>query len=437
MRMRNNIVHPGADELKYEIRKIVEVGENIEKTGIKIIWDNIGDPVAKGQVVPIWIKEIVADTVINDNTSFGYSPTKGLLATREYIAHERNIEGGVQITSDDILFFNGLGDAISTIYNYLHKSARVIGPNPAYSTHSSAEAAHSGAPHITYRLDPKNNWYPDIDDLKDQIERHPDISGILLINPDNPTGVVFPQDVMKQIVEIASQNGLFIISDEIYSNLCYGGATHTKLASVIGSVPGIAMRGISKEFPWPGARCGWVEFYNRDKDPQFAQYAKTIIDAKMLEVCSTTLPQKVLPKVMSDLRYYPYLDKRNATFWEKSQFAHSVLSKVPGLLVHKAYGAFYMTVLFKEGTLREGQFLKPANKLAGEIIKPYVESSSFDKSFVYYLLASRGICVVPLSTGFNSDLLGFRITLLEPDIAVFKSTIHIIAQAVEEYLNSK
>lgn len=435
--MRNNIVHPGADELKYEIRKIVEVGENIEKTGIKIIWDNIGDPVAKGQVVPIWIKEIVADTVINDNTSFGYSPTKGLLATREYIAHERNIEGGVQITSDDILFFNGLGDAISTIYNYLHKSARVIGPNPAYSTHSSAEAAHSGAPHITYRLDPKNNWYPDIDDLKDQIERHPDISGILLINPDNPTGVVFPQDVMKQIVEIASQNGLFIISDEIYSNLCYGGATHTKLASVIGSVPGIAMRGISKEFPWPGARCGWVEFYNRDKDPQFAQYAKTIIDAKMLEVCSTTLPQKVLPKVMSDLRYYPYLDKRNATFWEKSQFAHSVLSKVPGLLVHKAYGAFYMTVLFKEGTLREGQFLKPANKLAGEIIKPYVESSSFDKSFVYYLLASRGICVVPLSTGFNSDLLGFRITLLEPDIAVFKSTIHIIAQAVEEYLNSK
>ena len=435
--MRNNIVHPGADELKYEIRKIVEVGENIEKTGIKIIWDNIGDPVAKGQAVPIWIKEIVADTVINDNTSFGYSPTKGLLATREYIAHERNIEGGVQITSDDILFFNGLGDAISTIYNYLHKSARVIGPNPAYSTHSSAEAAHSGAPHITYRLDPKNNWYPDIDDLKDQIERHPDISGILLINPDNPTGVVFPQDVMKQIVEIASQNGLFIISDEIYSNLCYGGATHTKLASVIGSVPGIAMRGISKEFPWPGARCGWVEFYNRDKDPQFAQYAKTIIDAKMLEVCSTTLPQKVLPKVMSDLRYYPYLDKRNATFWEKSQFAHSVLSKVPGLLVHKAYGAFYMTVLFKEGTLREGQFLKPANKLAGEIIKPYVESSSFDKSFVYYLLASRGICVVPLSTGFNSDLLGFRITLLEPDIAVFKSTIHIIAQAVEEYLNSK
>lgn len=435
--MRNNIVHPGADELKYEIRKIVEVGENIEKTGIKIIWDNIGDPVAKGEKVPIWIKEIVADTVINDNSSYGYSPTKGLLATREYIAHERNIEGGVQITPDDILFFNGLGDSISTIYNNLHESARVIGPNPAYSTHSSAEAAHSGSPHITYRLDPKNNWYPDIDDLKDQIERHPNITGILLINPDNPTGMVHPQDILRQIVEIASQNDLFIVSDEIYSNLCYGGVTHSKLASVIGSVPGIAMRGISKEFPWPGARCGWVEFYNREKNSQFARYAKSIIDAKMLQVCSTTLPQKVLPKVMSDLRYYPYLAKRNATFWEKSQFAHSVLSKVPGLLVHKAYGAFYMTILFEEGTLREGQFLKPANKLAGEIIKPYLESSSFDKSFVYYLLASRGICVVPLSSGFNSDLQGFRITLLEPDMTSFKNTIHLIAESVKEYLNSK
>jgi len=435
--MRNNIVHPGADELIYEIRKIVEVGENIEKTGIKIIWDNIGDPVAKGQIVPNWIKEIVAETASNDNTSYGYSPTKGLLATREYIAHERNIEGGAQITSDDILFFNGLGDAISTIYNYLHKSARVIGPNPAYSTHSSAEAAHSSSPHITYRLNPKNNWYPDIDDLKNQIERYPDISGILLVNPDNPTGMVYSQDVIRQLVEIAEQNDLFIISDEIYSNLCYGGVTHKKLASVIGNVPGIAMRGISKEFPWPGARCGWVEFYNRDKDPLFARYVKTIIDAKMLEVCSTTLPQKVLPKVMSDPRYYPYLAQRNAAYWEKSQLAYSILSKVPGLLVHNAFGAFYMTILFDEGTLRKGQFLKPANKLAGEIIKPLLEGSSFDKCFVYYLLASRGICVVPLSSGFNSDLLGFRITLLEPDITIFKSTVHIIGESVKEYLNSK
>jgi len=434
--MRNNIVHPGADELVYEIRKIVEVGERIAGTGIDITWDNIGDPVAKGYEVPRWIKEIVAETALNDNSSYGYSPTKGLLATREYIAYERNIEGGAQITANDILFFNGLGDAIATVYTYLNENSRVIGSNPAYSTHSSAEAAHAGSPHMTYRLDPKNNWFPDLGDLKRKVAKHPEISGILLVNPDNPTGMVYPQEIIRQIVRIAEEYDLFIISDEIYSNLCYGGVTHKKLASVIGNVPGIALRGISKEFPWPGARCGWAEFYNCDRDASFARYVKTIIDAKMLQVCATTLPQKALPLVMGDDRYYPYLEERNAVYWEKSQLAHSILSAVPGLVVNKAHGAFYMAVLFDDGVLHEGQSLKPANKEAGEIIKPLIADAGYDKRFVYNMLASRGICVVPLSSGFNSDLQGFRITLLEPDIDRFSKMLHGIADAAKEYLAS-
>ncbi len=434
--MRNNILHPGAEELKYEIREIVEVGNKIEKTGVEITWENIGDPVAKGEVVAPWIKEIIAEMSAKDNLSFGYSPTKGLLETREYIAYERNIEGGVQITPDDILFFNGLGDAISTVYNYLNKNVRVIGPNPAYSTHSSAEAAHSGSPHITYRLDPDNSWYPDLGDLEKKIIDHPEICGILLVNPDNPTGMVYSQDLVRKMVALAKKYDLFMISDEIYSNLVYGGVEHKKLASVIGDVPGMAMRGISKEFPWPGARCGWVEFYNRDKDADFASYTQSIIAAKMLEVCSTTLPQKVLPKIMGDSRYYPYLAQRTAAYWERSQMAYNIFSAVEGLKLYKAYGAFYMTVLFKEGVLHKGQSLKPANKEAGEIIKEVVNSPKLDKCFVYYLLASRGICVVPLSSGFNSDLYGFRVTLLEPDIKKFEKTMTEIADAVREYLAS-
>ena len=398
-----------------------------------IYWENIGDPVAKGETIPQWMKDIIAHTVKTDDSSYAYSPTKGLLATREYIARERNLEGGVRITPDDILFFNGLGDAISTIYNYLNKSARVIGPNPAYSTHSSAEASHSGSPHLTYRLDPKNSWYPDVADLRRQLEHHPEISGILLVNPDNPTGMVYSVAVIRKMVDLAREFDLFLISDEIYSNLVYGGAEHKKLASVIGGVPGIAMRGISKEFPWPGSRCGWVEFYNRDKDPAFARYAKTIIDAKMLEVCATTLPQKVLPLIMSDERYYPYLAQRNANYWEKSQLAHAVFSKIHGLTVHKAYGAFYLTVLFNEGTLRPGQSLVPANAEAAGIIKPFLDTPNLDKRFVYQLLASRGICVVPISSGFNSDLNGFRITLLEADTDRFKKVVRDIADAITEY----
>ncbi|MFA6341034.1 MAG: pyridoxal phosphate-dependent aminotransferase, partial [Candidatus Paceibacterota bacterium] len=418
--MRTNIIYEGADELTYEIREIVKVAEQIEKTGVLISWENIGDPIAKGEKVPEWIKDIVSDIVKNDNGSFGYSPTKGLLATREYIAKERNLEGGIQITAEDILFFNGLGDAISKVYTYLNSKARVIGPNPAYSTHSSAEAAHADAPHITYKLDPLNSWYPNLSDMRAKIEANKNICGILIVNPDNPTGMVYPEEVLRKIVDLAREFKLFIISDEIYSNLFYEGVKHKKLASVLGDVPGLAMRGISKEFPWPGSRCGWVEFYNTDKDADFARYAKTLLDAKMLEVCSTTLPQKALPRVMSDPKYYPYLAERNKMYERKADMAYEIFSKIPELIVHKPKGAFYMTLVFKDGVLNSKQKLIPANPEAGKIIENISDTKQLDKRFVYHLLASRGICVVPLSSGFNSDLFGFRITLLEQDEQKFK-----------------
>ena len=116
--MRKNIVHPGADKLRYEIREIVAIAHRVAKEGIPIIWENIGDPVAKGEKPASWIKKIVTDT-LQEDTTFSYSPTKGLQVTRDYIAYERNLEGGIQITADDILFFNGLGDAISKVYTYL------------------------------------------------------------------------------------------------------------------------------------------------------------------------------------------------------------------------------------------------------------------------------------------------------------------------------
>jgi len=431
--MRNNIVYEGADQLTYEIREIVNVAEKIAKTGVEIAWENIGDPVAKGEKVPQWIKDIVSDITKNDDSSYSYSPTRGLFATREYIAKERNLEGGIQIKPDDILFFNGLGDAISKVYTYLNSKARVIGPNPAYSTHSSAEAGHADSPHITYKLDPNNHWYPDLEDLRAKIKSNKDISGILIVNPDNPTGMVYPKEILKQIVEIAKEFKLFIVSDEIYSNLSYG-AEHFKLASVIDDVPGLALRGISKEFPWPGARCGWAEFYNCDKDADFARYAKTLLDAKMLEVCSTSLPQKVLPRVMSDSRYYPYLAERGKNYQKKADIAYEIFSKISELILHKPNGAFYMTVVFKNGVLNNKQKLLPANPEAWKIIEKIGDTEKLDKRFVYQLLASRGICVVPLSSGFNSDLYGFRITLLEQDEEKFKKNIETIAEAIREYI---
>lgn len=433
--MRTNIVHPGADKLTYEIREIVEVGQKLQTLGVPIIWENIGDPVAKGENTASWIKEIIAETIASDDKSFAYSPTKGLLETREFLAKRRNAESGAQITPEDILFFNGLGDAISKVYTYLNPSARVIGPNPAYSTHSSAESAHSGSAHITYRLNPHRNWLPDLEELRNKVTYNPTIAGILIINPDNPTGMVYPERVLREIVAIAREHDLFIISDEIYGNIVYGDEKFVPLSHVCGDVPCIAMKGLSKEIPWPGARSGWIEFYNKERDPAFARYAKTLVDAKMLEVCSTTLPQKVLPKIFSDARYTAYLAERTEVYKQRAHIAYEIFSGVRGVTAPKPTGAFYMSVVFDDGVLNNTQKLRIDNPKAKHLIESMLTDVAPDKRFVYYLMASTGVCVVPLS-GFNSDLYGFRVTLLEPDMEKFKKTFDTIASAIKTYLKS-
>ncbi|MBT5303766.1 MAG: pyridoxal phosphate-dependent aminotransferase, partial [Candidatus Scalindua sp.] len=406
--MRNNIVHVGAHELQYEIREIVAVGNSLKGMGLDICWENIGDPVLKGEKIPSWIKGVIKDAVDIDS-SFAYSPTKGLDETRAFLAEICNKRKKVQITEEDIIFFNGIGDAISKVYNYLRREARVIGPSPAYSTHSSTEAAHAGEDHIMYKLDPENNWLPDIDDLRSKIQNDKSISGILMINPNNPASTVYSRDVMVEIVRIAEEFDLFIICDEIYLEITYNGKTSTPLSDVINGVCGISMRGISKELPWPGARCGWIEVYNRDKDPMFNTYIETILNAKMLEVCSTTLPQTVIPTLLSDPRYKEYHAKRNRQYEAKSKFAYDALIGVDGIIVNQTDGAFYMTVAFKDGVLSDKQKLEIGNDKIRDYIEAIVVDVDLDKRFVYYLLGTTGICVVPL-TGFSCDRFGFRVT---------------------------
>lgn len=249
--MRTDIVHIGAGELTYEIRNIVNVGMKMQKHGVKINWENIGDPIAKGEHIPAWMKDIVSAAAQKDLT-YGYSPTKGVLATREFIAEQTNKRGKVQITPEDIIFFNGLGDAISKVFGFLKRTARVLVPSPSYTTHSSAEAAHAGHSPLTYILDPNNHWYPDLEDMEKHVKYNPAVAGILIINPDNPTGAVYPTEILESIVDIAKRYNLFLICDEVYHNLIYNGTSTSPLSDVIGDVPAIAMRGASKEMPWPG-----------------------------------------------------------------------------------------------------------------------------------------------------------------------------------------
>lgn len=434
--MREKLLRTGADELSYEIRGIVKKAEQLQKLGCSILWENIGDPVTKGAKLPQWIKDIVSDLVQQDVT-YSYCHSKGELETRKFLAKKNNALGGVQITEDDILFFNGLGDAIAKIYQYLVPQARIIGPSPAYSTHSSAEAAHANDHPITYGLDPQNNWYPDMDDLYLKVKYNPNIVGILIINPDNPTGMVYPEEILKRFVEIAKEFDLFLISDEIYINITYNGSRAYSLAQYIDEVPGIALKGLSKEVPWPGSRCGWAKFYNKGKDEEFDKLCTTLENAKMIEVSSTKLPQVAIPKIMGDARYPDYLRHNNEKIGKRSRLISNILSETPGIYFNATSGAFYNTIVFKENVINNQQKLKIDNVEVRKVVEEWVGQPDVlpDKRFVYYLLAAKGICVVPISS-FCSDLRGFRVTLLEDDETSLQETFTAISDAIKEYTNS-
>ncbi len=432
--MRQPLLGEGAKELSYEIREIVKKAEIIKALGQTIYWENIGDPIQKNHIIPEWIREIIAD-LAKENETYSYCPSKGILETRQFLATQTNLRGGVQINENDICFFNGLGDAIGKVYQYITPTSRVIGPSPAYSTHSSAEAAHAGHQPLTYTLDPDNKWYPDMDDLYNKVKYNPNVVGILIINPDNPTGMVYPYDTLKKMVELAREFKLFLLCDEIYLNITYNGAKTFALSDVIEDVPGIAMKGISKEMPWPGARCGWMEYYNRDKDSDFNRLCQAIDNAKMIEVCSTKLPQLAIPKILGDPRFKAYREETNQRIGRRSKIIAEILGSIPQLKFNETFGAFYNTIIFKEGSLKPHQKMKITNPAIEKLVNSWVsESIPLDKRFVYYLLAAKGVCVVPISS-FCSELQGFRVTLLEENEETLIKTFTAIRDGIVEYLN--
>lgn len=424
----------GAANLKYEIREIVVAAHELERLGLELTWENIGDPVQKGETPPKWIRDTISD-LVHEAPSWAYCDTQGVAETREFLAEAVNQRDGVRVSPDEIMFFNGLGDAVAKVYGFLNREARILGPSPAYSTHSSAEAAHSGYDHVTYDLDPYDGWMPDVADIRKKIHYNDSIAGILLLTPDNPTGAVYPREIVETIASIAHENDVFLIADEIYANIVYNGAGRLSMSEWIGDVPGIAMRGISKEFPWPGARCGWLEILNKGKDNNFAQYVDSLLAAKRLEVSSTTLPQMAIPRIMGDARYPGHLEGRANQFAQRADEMSEVFAGCEHTIVNKPGGAFYYTVMFKDGLLDESQSLPIENPKIREAIERMTGGVEPDKRFVYYLMGATGIVVVPL-TGFQCAHHGFRATLLETDDKKRAWIQKSLRDAIDEYVAS-
>ena len=205
--MRQNLLRANSELLRYPIREVVEIGKQLEKLGhFSMIWENIGDPITAGESVPQWIKQIVTDVAASSST-FAYTDSRGDITARQYVLDHFSSEK--VCTIDDILFFNGLGEAINKILNNLPKEARVLVPSPTYPSHATAEAMHAGCNFISYQLDPNSNWEPNIEEIENKVRYNEQIVAILVINPNNPTGSVYCRKTLEKIVAIAKKYHCF------------------------------------------------------------------------------------------------------------------------------------------------------------------------------------------------------------------------------------
>lgn len=430
--MRQNLQRADNTLLSYPIREVVTIGKKLEKLGgFSMIWENIGDPVSAGETVPKWMHDVVQEQVASDK-SFAYTETQGAIAAREYVLE--HFSDKKKCTVDDILFFNGLGEAINKVMNNLPKETRVLVPSPTYPSHATAESMHAGCSFISYGLDPENDWEPDIEEIENKVKYNDHVVAILVINPNNPTGSVYKKETLEKIVDIARKYDCFVIFDEIYHHMTFDGVKTTLLHEIIGDVPGISMKGISKDIPWPGSRCGWIEVYNAEQDTDFKAFIEIILLNKMLEVCSTTLPQIVLPHLYEHPEYPSYLQSRINKYQKRADEACDFFDKIPHVRVNKPKGVFYLVVELLDCPRSTLESVNKQVRLNLDELERQTQTleNCTDFQFSYELMGSEGVCVVPLS-GFGSTVNGFRMTLLQEDDAVFTETLVKIGRGIEHY----
>ncbi|MBU1720011.1 MAG: aminotransferase class I/II-fold pyridoxal phosphate-dependent enzyme, partial [Bacteroidetes bacterium] len=279
--MRTNLSNNKVHFLHYAIREIVDTAQKISEfdSGFQLISENIGDPIPKGWHVPPFLKDLLREEINKpDDKVFGYSHSRGYPAARKWVTqYAKRFSPSSSLDYEYVLFTSGLGAAISAMYHMLPPNARVMQPTPSYPTHASMESFSAGADPITYNLNPENDWQPDLAQMESQIVAHPQVAAILVINPNNPTGAVYSAQTLEQIVKLAEKYNLMLISDEVYFRMVYNGHTYAQITEIAqGRVPLAVLRGISKDVPWPGGRCGWIEFHNTDLDPDYKSYAEAV-----------------------------------------------------------------------------------------------------------------------------------------------------------------
>ncbi len=382
--------------VEYAIRDIVLAARKVEQTGMKVDYLNIGDPVQFGFQPPDNVKQALIDSIKNGENY--YSTSEGLLELREEIAKKENAKG-LAITADDVLITNGVSEGLDmVISSIVEEGDEVLLPGPYYPPYASYVRLHGGLP-VEFSVD-LNNSTPDFDDIKSKITSK--TIAICLISPNNPTGVVFNENALKELVDIANEHNLYIICDEIYDQIIFDDK-FVGIGKVAGDSPVIILNGFSKVHLMSGWRIGYIAF---NRSPQLEALREHLPKLARVRI-ATSLP--VQHAALESLRGpQNYINDFVSEMKKHRDLVVKRLNEMPGLSCSNPKGAFYAF--------------------------PKIENNRFgsDKEFVTKLLESKGVLTVH-GSGFGEQYGSghFRLVYL-PSIEILNSAMNKIEEFVSQ-----
>ncbi len=360
------------NDVCYDIRgPVLDKARQMEEEGHKIIKLNIGNLAVFGLEPP---DEIVQDMIRNLPHAAGYTDSKGLFAPRKSVVHytqEKNIAG---VSVDDVYLGNGASELIVMSLNALLDAGdEVLVPAPDYPLWTAGVSLSGGRP-VHYLCDERSDWMPDIADMRAKIT--PNTRAIVVINPNNPTGALYPTEVLQQIVELARQHQLIVFADEMYDKTLYDGHTHTSIASLADDVLFVTFNGLSKNYRSCGYRAGWM-IVSGDKR-HAGDYIEGLNMLASMRLCANTPGQLAIQTALGGYQSIKDLVAPGGRLCRQRDLAYELLSQIPGVSVVKPKAALYM-------------FPR---------LDPKMYPIADDQQFAYELLAEEKVLIVQ-GTGFN------------------------------------
>lgn len=334
--MRNFEKSGKLDHVAYDVRgPVVDEAKRMEAEGHNILQLNIGNPARFGFQAP---DEVVLDMVYQLRNSQGYSDSKGLFSARKAIMQYCQVKNIPNVTIEDIYTGNGVSELITlSMQGLLNDGDEILIPMPDYPLWTAAANLAGGKP-VHYICDEQSLWYPDIEDIKKKIT--PKTKGIVIINPNNPTGALYPVEILEQIVEVAREHELIIFSDEIYDRLVMDGLTHTSIASLAPDLFCVTFNGLSKSHRVAGYRSGWMCLSGNKSMAK--GYIEGLNMLSSMRLCANVPGQSIIQTALGGYQSADELLLPGGRLYEQRECIYNALCDIPGISVVKPSAAFYI-----------------------------------------------------------------------------------------------